>query len=282
MGKQLERIVRRELNDAREMLSGADTGEEQIHHARTSVKKARAVLRLLRTPLGPVYTEYNHQLRTASRALSSLRDAGAIVVTLDRLRARQSAVDDGRAFDSVLRGLRERNTRQVSQASRVVAGASKALLAPSRNLPQEVGAVADFRSARAGAVRGYRAARRAARDLVPDSAASEFHEWRKRIKDHWYHVRLFAGLDDGSRSRITALARLERLLGDDHDLSTIRALLIEGDDRLGTVHERTLVIGSIFETELSLRRRSLTLSRKTLTERPGEFGRSVSAWWHGN
>ena len=50
-----------------------------------------------------------------------------------------------------------------------------------------------------------------------------YHEWRKRVKDHWYHVRLLEGFGTlGCGSYEKSLKELETLLGEDHNLVVLR------------------------------------------------------------
>jgi len=44
-----------------------------------------------------------------------------------------------------------------------------------------------------------------------------YHEWRKRVKEHWYHVRLLeVTVADGGYEK--SLKELETALGEDHNL----------------------------------------------------------------
>ena len=88
--------------------------------------------------------------------------------------------------------------------------------------------------------------------LTLDAEPAAFHEWRKRVKDHWYQVRLFARLPNGPRSRTDTLRRLEQWLGKDHDLATLRSIVLDGDDRYGDAHARTMLLGSITKRQKSL------------------------------
>ena len=106
VAKQLERIVRKELASAREALTDNGANEDGVHEARTSIKKARAVLRLLRAPLDDRYDEENAQLRAVAHALSSLRDADATLDVLARLRAEHPTAVTPVVERTVRRGLR--------------------------------------------------------------------------------------------------------------------------------------------------------------------------------
>ena len=52
---------------------------------------------------------------------------------------------------------------------------------------------------------------------------SDLHDWRKRVKDLWYHERLLAPTCGPTvRGHAKELDRLSDLLGDDHDLALLR------------------------------------------------------------
>ena len=56
----------------------------------------------------------------------------------------------------------------------------------------------------------------------------DFHEWRKRVKYHWYHCRLLKNLYKPlMKARRDEAKHLADLLGDDHDLSMLDLLLTE-------------------------------------------------------
>ena len=112
--------------------------------------------------------------------------------------------------------------------------------------------------------------------LAVTSDAALFHEWRKRVKSHWYHVRLLESLHSGARARARTLDRLETLLGDAHDLAMLQqTLLSEHARQFGDARSRDLVLGTISRAETSLRRRALGLGHRTFAKRPGEFAKSV-------
>jgi hypothetical protein len=51
-----------------------------------------------------------------------------------------------------------------------------------------------------------------------NSDDARFHTWRRRVKDHWYHMRLLEHLNATAHARARRLTRLEAWLGDDHNL----------------------------------------------------------------
>ncbi|HZS59235.1 MAG TPA: CHAD domain-containing protein [Gemmatimonadaceae bacterium] len=279
MRKQLRRIVRSELTAALDALDGDAPDDNGIYEARKCVKKIRAVLRLLRQPLASGYTDENARLRTVAHDLSSLRDADATLDTVRELRGRYPNAVSPHVVRAVSHGLSARKQRAKAEMESIVRRARKALRASCDEVLPEIQRVGDFPAARAGAVDGYRRARAAGRDLTLDAEPAAFHEWRKRVKDHWYQVRLFARLPNGPRSRPDTLRRLETWLGKEHDLATLNSIVIEGDDRFGDARARTLLLGSIMKRQRSLRRRSLALGHRLFGQTPKDFRASITRWW---
>src|SRR5262245_7644819 len=83
----LRRVARKALKLAVEQLRTEPPPDAAIHEARKSVKKARAVLRLIEADRGRGLAGSRKRLRTVNRALSRLRDADVmkeVLATLNR------------------------------------------------------------------------------------------------------------------------------------------------------------------------------------------------------
>ncbi len=84
------RRLRETIDEALEQLEPArPVPDENIHTARKSLKKARAVLRLLRDGMSnDAYQAENSGLRDAGRVLSPIRDARSLIDAFDSLHDR--------------------------------------------------------------------------------------------------------------------------------------------------------------------------------------------------
>ena len=139
-----QRIVGDELASARKALADEGPDQDAIHEARKSVKKARAVLRLLRAPLDDDYDEADDQLRKVAHALSSLRDADATLDVLERLHAEHPTAVTPIVVRTVRRGLQGRKRRTQGSAETVVAWARGMLDRAKGRIPARIGRVARF------------------------------------------------------------------------------------------------------------------------------------------
>ena len=130
---------------------------------------------------------------------------------------------------------------------------------------------------------GLRSTYASGRDALADLSASpdieELHELRKRVKDHWYQVRL---LREVWPPVLTAWAdeahALAMQLGDDHDLSVLGAALSgEGPDLLG--EDRPVVLGAIEERRAELLAGIRAGAGRIYADKPGAFTRRLRRWW---
>lgn len=95
VGDRLAGWVRTEVALASKSLSAAGGRiHAGVHQARKSIRRTRAALMLAEAALGAGATIIGRELRHVNAALSALRDAHALVATLDRLAAKAAASGD--------------------------------------------------------------------------------------------------------------------------------------------------------------------------------------------
>jgi hypothetical protein len=129
--------------------------------------------------------------------------------------------------------------------------------------------------------RGYRRARKAMVRVQRNPEDAGFHAWRRRVKDHWYQVRLLEGLTPAAHARARRLKRLETLLGNDHNLVLLRTTILNTRARFGRDRATVLVLGCIATYQATLRGRALRLGHRLFSRRPKVFRKSVDHWYGG-
>src|SRR5262245_1897365 len=91
----LRRLAGKELASARDELRKANPpADTAIHEARKSIKKVRAILKLIRADEGRGLGESRKRLRDVNRRLSKVRDADAMLEILGKLKRMSPAVFD--------------------------------------------------------------------------------------------------------------------------------------------------------------------------------------------
>ena len=279
----LSQVVRHELDDAMKELraSKGSTGTKTttaVHEARKSVKKTRAVLRLLRDALGADYRPHNRALRKASHSISRVRDVEVLTETAESLHGRYPTVLTSGPLRQILRRLHASQRAVRRELPRRAQAALRIVETARKSIPDKVRGVGHRSATSRGLVDGYRQARLALESLSIESPASEFHRWRRRTKDHWYHMRLFRKLSRTAAGRVKSLRRLERWLGSAHDLELLRLALLDAPRRFGKARATTLALGCIEKWQQSLNRRALKLGHRLFQKRPRQFEHVVADW----
>jgi len=275
LSKQLRRLVRKELGAAIEALHNSSA--PRIHDARKHIKKTRAIVKLLRRPLGKRYAQEDARLRDAGGSLSDLRDAEVMLQTFAALQKEFPALITPPIAGKVGRALR-RDHRKAQARSKARARQTLGLLKRSRAaLPRRVGEVSGFRVARRGLTRAFLRSKATLATLTSESCGDDFHAWRRRVKAHWYHVRLFASRQPSIQARARRLKALQAALGDDHNLALLGETLLEHPDGFGA-RTTAVVLGCIKKRQHVLRRHALASGRRLFASKPGAADAVVNRW----
>jgi CHAD domain-containing protein len=281
ISRGLSRRVSRELDAAIEILSGPDVSDADIHEARKHIKKVRSIVKLLKASLGGAAASANAQLRSVGQGLGRVRDAEAMIGTLDVLRGRYSDVIGKLARRKVAQGLRGEQREARQSADDVARHAIGVLRRVRKSLPDRVKQAGGLRAVQPGLASVYKRCRSAVANLTEESDAVAFHDWRRRVKEHWYHVRLFEGHRPALRSRTRSLRALETELGEDHNLAILNAALIASPRRFGDARTTNLVIGCIQKRQRALRKKALARGRRLFVAKPKKIEAAVAHWWRG-
>ena len=251
----------------------ASPSDEAVHLARRELKRARALLRLVRSGLaGDAYGRVNGTLREIGQMLGGARDA----VVLKEL-ARETAAGAGIA-PAALRSLlmrfeRERRTRQ----AHIDAARARAQLKVARQRLLAAPLEGDGTMLAVGFVRIYRRGRRALEAAREVPRPTRLHEWRKHVKQYWHALEV---LEPAWPRVMTALAgeahRLADVLGAYHDCTLLAARLDAAP--LAPALRRKLAAALVRRRAL-LRSRAFTIGARLYEERPRRLAPRAAQWW---
>jgi CHAD domain-containing protein len=285
VAKAVPRIGRRDAKKAMQKLAKQTSPRQRVHEARTYVKKLRALLRLVEPTLGKAYRREDERLRELGRTLSGLRDAEVLIETFDGLFEHFEE-----QLGPPLRRARTRLTtrlRSVESRMDVPARLHEAEEAFRRTRKRVRRWVPDDGKNRSGwkAIVGglgatYRWGRRAMHAAYRARDDRVFHDWRKAVKYHGYHIRLLAGIwPEEINGRREALGRLGDLLGEHHDL-TVFAETFQAEPRcFDDERDREVLLGLIEQRKAALRAMARPLGRRLYAEQPAAFCRRLHSYW---
>ena len=274
MASGVRRIVAEEIDSALENLRSEPLSDEAVHEARKSLKKSRSALRLLRTDIGnDVRKRENATMRDAAQRLSGARDAQVMMDTLDKLAADPRSVLPAAAVRK-LRKLLERRRDELSQGADLDAEAARAaeeLTEVRARMDEWPLKEEDFDEAAAGLRRIHRRGRAAMQTALKRGDDDSWHEWRKRVKDLWYALRILRPVaPEQLTGAVDEASELSDVLGDHNDLAVLAETVREHEDDLDPGHAE-LVQAALITRRDGLRLAAVPLGMRLFAERPKAF-----------
>jgi len=283
------RRLRETIDQALEQLEpGQPVPDENIHTARKSLKKARAVLRLLRDGMSDdVYQAENSGLRDAGRVLSPIRDARSLIDAFDSLHDRYTKELEQVELEPLRKILHSNLTKARRRLNLDLPAKSAELKNCIRGLEdclvltkREDFAAIDPAVAGPGLQRVYRTGRKAFAEAKAVRTTEALHEYRKQVK---YLFNAIDGLDaaqDDRNSRTNSKIlkwadRVGERLGDDHELAVLsleisRATYTPVDSNvIKILHEL------IERRRVKLEKAALRLGKKLYAQKPGKFRKDL-------
>jgi CHAD domain-containing protein len=221
----IRRIVLEQLKNAADQLSislhkpkKVDRG---VHDARRSIKKVRGVLRLIQPEMRSVYRAENGQLRMLGRGLAELRDDAVMLEVFDLLLAKR-----GHRFEAIREGLEKSRwenklAKDLPKIFRDIITDVRAVARRAEDwpVPYHIDAVKP-----SGFEDTYQRGKKALGKALENPIPENLHRFRKRVKEHRFHLSILSASTEETK-RLQDLRQLELLLGDDHNLSVLRAKL---------------------------------------------------------
>lgn len=279
--ESLGAALRRCLVEQAERLAAdveGDEGGEAIHKARKRCKRLRAVFRLLRPAHPDLSCEGNALFREIGRKLSAFRDVDATRAAFRRFVA--AAGECGKVLEQLEVILHKDDPALTPEllAERVAESARQAREAARRYEKLDLGKN-QFSLFGDGLLITYKKARAAMRATYDDPHPETFHEWRKRVKDLTNQTQFLAPLwPEIFGSLRKEFDDLGDILGDDHDLSVVRSIVLAEGEAFGSE------VLELFTEEVDrqlggFRRQTHLLGARLFAERSELFMRRVHAYW---
>ena len=230
---EVRRIALEQIDIARSALARRDDRAAGVHDARRSLKRLRAMLRLVRPALDETwFKQSNRQLAGLGHRLSQSRDLDVMVVTLSKLEN-----GSGGLAKDVAERLRRTVARGRSLANGATRPASDRTLGGALQRAEKLFAAERLRGlalahVAAGLEQSYRKARRTFRAAYQEDSDEAFHSWRKATQAHWRHMQLL-GREDHDLSVLLVFAQKNGATGlAAADLDTLRASCLKGQRQI--------------------------------------------------
>lgn len=263
-----------------------DGADEAIHDFRKSLKKVRSLYRLVSRKVPDFQKHENARLRDAARSLSAIRDAAALIGTVEYLKRKARSAEEAEALGRIVSILEARR----DWMSEAESGVEQKLLQAADTLKDAVASldgVSFSRSRRkvAGLIgKGWRrTASRAWAAIAKchdEASADAFHDLRKRTQDYRaYHGLLTPLWPTAMKARRAEAKKLVDILGHVHDLAVLTEL-VEAEPQLFTRDDDlSHLLHSITYRQQEDRREALVVAEEFFPDKPDEEAKRIKLLW---
>ncbi len=255
---------------------------EVVHQVRKRCKKLRGLIRLIR-PAFPDYKKENGFFRDAAEELSSVRDAQSIIECFDDLAEHYKNQTDIAHFEPVHRHLIDRRRaiadNTVELEDRLKKFRARMVEARGRVKAWKITAEG-FDAIADGLMKTYKRGSKAFSKAYQKPSAKNFHEWRKRVKYHWYHCRLLREIwPEMLKVHRKTADDLADLLGDDHDLAVLKETLEKESQRFEDDEDLERIFTLIVERRTRLQHQARFLGEKLYAEKKKHIAKRFGSYW---
>lgn len=277
----VRRIAHERIDKAvKEVESDKFDPHEKVHQVRKRCKELRGLIRLVRPAFEKTYQRTNIAFRDIARPLSDPRDARTVIDSYDDLMEHFAEQINRESFGIVRRRLTAR-LHEFSDADVVerLSGARDALLTVKGLVDDWRFKSDDFDAIAAGVAKTRQRAVKDLQQVERDADTDTLHDWRKRLKYHWFHLRLLQGIwPENLKSMQTQIKQLVDYLGEDHDLAnflfTVETFASEIDSA-----DLEALRGLVQQRRKNLQRRTIRLGQRALAESTESLNARFKAYW---
>lgn len=275
------RIVTEQIDRVLSELKNTPNRDTAIHEGRKSLKRIRALLRLMRPGLGEqTYKTENARFREIAALFSADRDRHVLYGIADGLE-KAMAPEHADAFKVIkaslapkaANGAASQDSGKTSEAVALLKNARKET-AGRRIRPDS------FETIVAGLEKSYRKGRKQLRAAYEKPEDEAFHDLRKSVQQHWRHMQLLQNAwPDLFSARVTAAKRVSQILGDDHDLAVFIAHMKTLSRKSLAVADRRGIEKYCREHQKAARQKARPLCNQLFADRAGKFAKRIAISW---
>lgn len=296
LGVGLKRVAMDQLEHAAGgYFEGEESFGEAVHESRKAIKKVRALLRLTRGELTErIFRFEDGYMRDTGAMVAEIRSAAALMTaarlihelygellakgtfqeTIARLRQRRDAIEQRGIEDPQLAG---RVVRNLEKAYHRYASWPTD---PDAREVYGVGIRDSYEAIQPGLLSTYRRGRNEMVGAYSNSSPERFHEWRKGAKYLRHQMEFLVPLWPEMIAGVAmTLHHLGELLGEDHDLAELVALLNTRPELCPNPRERSLFRALVEQRRHELHVAAEILGRRIYAEKPASLVARFGEYW---
>lgn len=285
--EELQRIGIELIDDAMAALSQQPDGPHAaVHGARKKFKRLRALYRFVKSDDPAFRTTENLRFRDVARSLSQAREAAALVETIQYLQGFSRSEAESKALSSALGTLEKRRDEVTGDDGGLSDNIALALVEcdKARQALMQLSLPDGRKAATRRVKKTWRKQRQTALDALSrchgEAHDEDFHDLRKSGQVYWMHLALLRRIwPSAMRAKKADAKRLVDLLGHEHDLSVLTALVDQEPERFDDADTLALVLEAIIHRQQALRQECLDLADRVFSDAAKTESRIVAHLW---
>jgi CHAD domain-containing protein len=255
---------------------GNGSFNEDVHETRKNLKKIRTVLRIVKSNIGiENFRIENSFYAESGRTLSDLRDSTVLIYTFDKLIKKSELIKSDYDFSVFRKFLVEKNkniSASKHKKSEVINSLSTDLiLARSRVFDWAISGDS-LKIIKKDLRRIYEQGQIQMYAVLNEAIKLNVHEWRKRVKDLWYSMRILSNVwPEIMNPLVNLLRNLSDTLGDTNDLFLLKAQIISNQNKFKDDQHTSELINFIDQRIVKLLKEARFIGRKIYSEESKYF-----------
>lgn len=281
VGSAFSRIALEQIDRVLSDLKAQEDRSVAVHESRKSLKRVRALLRLVRPGLGDTtFRSENARFREIGVLFSADRDRHVLSGVAAKLGQTMGA-RYRKAFAGIARTLADPPAADASANATAATKEAISRLTTARKDVTRLRLEPDgFDTLQEGLKASYRRGRRQLREAYTQPSDEAFHDLRKAVQQHWRHMQVLQrAWPELFGARLGAARKLSQILGDDHDLAVLVAYLRTLPRSILSAVDRRAIERHCRDEQRKLRVVAYPLCRQLYAERAGRFAKRITAIW---
>jgi CHAD domain-containing protein len=257
---------------------------EDLHQVRVTIKRLRALLRLVRPVISEAFCDReNRRLKAMADRLAYFRDTTVSRQTLATLAGSIAHKRSEGAFNLVLARFVDHGPEPGQfriQRERTLRHAGTTLAAAKQSFENMLIPAEDWQALGPGLQQVYGRVRNRMLRALTYQTPEAFHDWRKQVKFLYYQLQMLEGISPRRlETMVRRLRELEDRLGEDHDLAVLERLLCDGREQFGGKRPVKCVLACLVRQSKKLRKETAAMGKELFREKPRKFVDKLGKRW---
>jgi CHAD domain-containing protein len=217
--------------------SGQQDVHLSVHEIRKSIKRIRAVLRLIREEIGySTYYRENAAYRDINRSISDLRTYDVLILTLENVQAELSRKLPDGPVEPLIRSIRDQRDEMLAEVfsgDETFRELAERVREAKTRIPDLPVRHNGFEAFSGGIFRMYRHGKEYLTSATKDHDMHHLHDMRKRTKYLWHQIQIVKPIYPGALGALArSLETITEKLGTYHDLAVLSGYLKKNGEGL--------------------------------------------------